>query len=171
MPISYMIRSLMSTNTPSTRREAEQHTESQSGTPKIEALLFPPEPRSFPARRVFKIALRAAHVLCAGVAAGSYLLSVADPVRSHWMIAAAATGAAMLLLDLQETAVFLLQVRGLIVLIKIGLLGALPLLGPWQGWILAALVGLSVISSHASSKFRYFIVLGKGRYTGAETKG
>jgi hypothetical protein len=138
---------------------------------KIEALLFPPEPRSFPARRFLKITLRAAHVLCAGVATGCYLLSVADPARTHWMIAAAATGAAMFLLDLQETAAFLLQARGLIVLIKIGLLGALPLLGPWQGWILAALVGLSVLSSHASSKFRYYIVFGKGRYKGAETKG
>lgn len=118
-----------------------------------------------------KITLRAAHVLCAGVVTGSYLLSVADPVRSHWMIAAAATGAAMLLLDLQETAVFLLQLRGLIVVIKIGLLGALPFFGPWQGRMLAALVGLSVLSSHASSKFRYFVVFGKGRYKGAETRG
>jgi hypothetical protein len=86
-------------------------------------------------------------------------------------IAAAATGAAMPLLDLHETAVFLLQLRGLSMLIKLGLVGALPLFGPWQGWILAALVGLSVVSSHASSGFRRFIVLGKGRCEDAVTKG
>jgi hypothetical protein len=32
-------------------------------------------------------------------------------------------------------------------------------------------VGLSVLSSHASSKFRYLVVFGKGRCRGAETKG
>jgi hypothetical protein len=78
---------------------------------------------------------------------------------------------AMLLFDLYETGAFLLQVRGLVVLAKIVLLGALPLCGPAQGWILAALLGISVVSSHASSKVRYVMVFGRGRIKGAETKG
>jgi hypothetical protein len=135
------------------------------------ALLFPREPRSFPGRRVVKISLRAAHVLCSGVAVGTLWLDVADPLRSQWIASAAITGLAMLALDLHETGVFLVQARGLIVLIKVGLLGALRWLGPWQGWAMAALMVLSVISSHASSRFRYFVVFGRGGLKGAETKG
>jgi hypothetical protein len=118
-----------------------------------------------------KILLRALHVLCSGAAVGVFLVEVADPVRSHWMIAASASGVAMLLLDLLESGAFLVQVRGLVVLIKIGLFGVLPFCGPAQGWILAALVVFSVVSSHASSKVRYFIVFGRGRVRGSESRG
>jgi hypothetical protein len=137
----------------------------------LPALLFPSEPRSFPGRRAVKIALRALHVMTSGVAVGSYLFAVPDPLRSQWLIAASASGVAMLLVDLHESGAFLLQVRGLVVLVKIVLLGLLPLGGPAQGWILAGLVVFSVLSSHASSRVRYQIVFARGRVKGAETKG
>jgi hypothetical protein len=138
---------------------------------RVGTLLFPREPRSFPGRRGLKISLRAAHVLCSGVAVGSLWLEAAEPLRSQWMLASAFTGLAMLALDLHESGVFLVQARGLVVLIKVGLLGALRWLGPWQGWALAALMVVSVLSSHASSRIRYFVVFGRGRLKGAETKG
>jgi hypothetical protein len=139
--------------------------------PWLPAFLFPAEPRFFAGQRWVKIVLRALHVLASGVAAGAYLVEAPDPVRTHWLVALSATGMAMLLFDLFETGAFLLQVRGLVVLAKIVLLGALPLCGPAQGWILAALLGISVVSSHASSKVRYVMVFGRGRIKGAETKG
>ena len=37
--------------------------------------------------------------------------------------------------------------------------------------LLAAIAFFSVISSHASSGFRYYLIWGRGRITGAETKG
>ena len=48
---------------------------------------------------------------------------------------------------------------------------ALPLIEPHRGWILAAMLLLSVVSSHAPSKLRYFVAIGKHRFKGAETKG
>jgi hypothetical protein len=135
------------------------------------SLLFPPRPRSFPGRRGVKIALRALHVLAAGIVTASYLFGVAESLQTRWLVATAATGVAILLLDLHESGVFLLQVRGLVVLAKTGLLGALPFLEELAGWVLAVLLVMSVVSSHATGKFRYHVVFGKQRFEGAETKG
>jgi len=135
------------------------------------ALLIPEEPREFPARRWVKIILRATHVPAAGVLCGTYLLGVGDAARMPWLLGATISGLLILLLDLHESGAFLLQVRGLVVLTKIGILAALPYLGAYAGWVLAGVVVVSVISSHAPSKVRYFVVLGGSGIRGANSKG
>ena len=77
----------------------------------------------------------------------------------------------MLCVDLYESGAFLLQVRGLVVGGKLVLLALLPAFGPAGVWVLAAVAFLSVISSHAPSSIRYFLIWGRGRIKAAETKG
>jgi hypothetical protein len=134
-------------------------------------LLFPDPPRSFRARRTAKISARAVHVLCAGVMVGSYLLSADDAARRAWLAATVATGFALLLIDLHESAAFLLQIRGMVILGKLGLVAALPALGSASGYVLAAVLLLSVVMSHAPSRVRYFVVFGRGHVRGACSKG
>jgi len=135
------------------------------------ALLFPPQPRSFRGRRGLKIALRAAHVLCAGVLTGAHLLAVEPLARAPWTLGTVVSGLLILALDLFESGVFLVQVRGLVVIVKIALLVSLSAFGPYQAHVLAGLVLASVVFSHAPSKLRYFVLLGRGRLHGAETSG
>jgi len=90
------------------------------------AFFFPPEPRHLAGRRWLKIVLRGVHVLCAGLLVGAYLFGAAPGVRGAWVGAAVSSGLLVLLLDLHETAVFLVQVRGLVILIKLAVLAALP---------------------------------------------
>ena len=71
----------------------------------------------------------------------------------------------------RTSAVFLVQVRGLIVAVKVAAFLALSKLGPAQGWVVAGLVVLSVVSSHAPSRFRYFLLVGRGRLTPSLDKG
>jgi hypothetical protein len=134
-------------------------------------LLFPETPRAFPGRRGVKILLRALHVLSTGVLCGATLLDVGPPVRTTWLIAAAVTGLLIVLLDLFESGAFMLQLRGLLVALKIALLAGLPWFGEYAGWILAALVLLSVVSSHSPGKVRYLVLLGGGRITGSDSRG
>ena len=123
----------------------------------LSAWFFPREPRSFPGRRGLKILLRAAHVLCSGTFAAGYLFAAGAEPRAAWLTAAVTTGLLILLLDLHESGVFLLQLRGLIVLGKIVMLAAIPLLGTLAAWVLGALMVVSVVSSHAPSRFRYYV--------------
>ncbi len=133
--------------------------------------MFPQVPRDFPGRRGLKILLRSLHVLLAAVVAGGSILAVAADELRLWLIGALSSGLLLLLLDLYESAAFLLQIRGVVVLGKLALLVALPWLGAWRSWLLAALVVVSVLSSHAPSRVRYFMVVGGGRIRGARTKG
>ncbi len=139
--------------------------------PAAPAFLFPATPRNFPGQRWVKIGLRGLHVLCAGVYMGTLVFAVDDDVRQPWFLAALLSGILLLSIDLFETAAFLLQLRGIVVLLKLVLLAVTPYLGPAAVWVLGAAVIGSVISSHAPSSFRYFLVWGRGRIQGATTKG
>lgn len=132
---------------------------------------FPDEPRHFPAQRWIKIILRALHVFCAGVYTGAWFFAIESGARTPWFIAALCSGLLLITVDLFETGVFLLQLRGIIVMVKLALLVAIPFLGGGEARIMAGVVIASVISSHASSSFRYFQVWGRGKLKGACTKG
>lgn len=137
----------------------------------LRSILFPDPPRELPFRRGLKVSLRAAHVLCAGITTGAFVLGVADDARRAWLTATIASGTAILLLDLHESAAFLVQVRGLVLALKLGLL-ALALSWPAAApWLLGGLIVLSVLSSHAPSRVRYFVLLGRGRIAPSRSKG
>ena len=131
---------------------------------------FPDPPRTYRGMRWVKVVLRAVHVLCAGVLTGAYLLEATSPQRESCLIGTVLSGLLLFAADLYESAAFLLQVRGAIVLLKLALLALLPVL-PAPGWVLAGILSFSVISSHAPSAVRYRMLFGRGRIRGAETKG
>ncbi len=133
--------------------------------------IFPQVPRDFPGRRGLKIVLRSLHVLPVAVLAGGSILGVETELLRVWLFGALASGLLIFLLDLHESGAFLLQVRGIVVLAKIGLLAALPWLGTGRPWLLGTLVLVSVLSSHAPSRVRYFMIFGAGRIPGARSKG
>lgn len=132
--------------------------------------LFPDSPREFPGRRAIKIALRAVHVLCTGVLTGSYLLDASLELRDTWFLAAIVSGVTLLLFDLTETSAFLLQVRGFVVVTKIALVSTLSYWSPHEGYVLACIVLVSVVFSHAPSKVRYYMPFG-GQVRGSESRG
>ena len=137
----------------------------------MSSVLFPESPRSFPGRRGLKILLRAIHVLFAGVLVGAYVFEVEAVSRAPWLLGTIGSGILIFLLDLHESAAFLLQVRGLIVLAKIFAVCLLPWCTGWEVQMLGALVVISVLSSHAPSSFRYFLVIGRGQVEAAKSKG
>jgi hypothetical protein len=135
----------------------------------LKTLLFPDPPRGFTGRRAVKIVLRAGHVLCAGVYLGAFVFGVEPAARQPWFWALLASACLLLLLDLHETAAFVLETRGLVVLGKIVLLGLLPWFGAAQVWVLAGLVLVSVLSSHAPASVRHRVVVRGVR--GSQTRG
>jgi hypothetical protein len=74
-------------------------------------------------------------------------------------------------LDLYESGAFLLQLRGLFTGLKVTLLALLPLFGSASVWVVGGIAFLAVISSHASSRFRYFLIWGRGRIKASESRG
>ena len=134
-------------------------------------LLFPEKPREFPGRRALKILLRAVHVLFVGVLVGAHVFAVGETGTAVWFNGTLASGVLLLLLDLHESAVFLLQTRGLVVIGKILVLAFLPWYGTHQAAALCALVLISVVSSHAPSKVRYAVLIARGKVRASHSRG
>ena len=130
------------------------------------AILFPDPPRGFRGRRLLKIVLRGTHVVCAALCLGAYAFDAAE--RVPWLVATIATGLSILALDVHESAAFLLEVRGAVVVAKLVALAVLPAGGPW---LLAAIVLVSVVSSHAPSRVRHCVLVARGRVRAAATHG
>ncbi len=138
---------------------------------RLTAILVPDEPRDFPGHRALKLALRASHVLSAGVYAATYILDVSEAAHGDWLAAALLSGLLILLLDLYESGAFLLQVRGLFLVGKLALLLGLHLADVESGWALGALVFASVVSSHAPGSIRHHLVWGRGSIRGPDSMG
>lgn len=134
-------------------------------------LLFPDPPRTLPGRRWIKLILRAAHVLLAGLLVGAVLFELDAEQRDRWLHATIGSGALLLLLDLHESAAFVCQVRGLVVLTKIGIVIWLDRFGSYQAAVLCVVVLASVIFSHAPASVRYRVLFGQGRIRGATSSG
>ena len=134
-------------------------------------VLIPPEPRRFPAQRWVKIIARSFHVVLSGIFLGALVFEIDPATRLPWFLATLLSGLFMICVDLYESGAFLLQLRGLVVTVKLLLLALLPVFGAAAVWVLAAIAFFSVISSHASSNFRYFLIWGRGKIKAAETKG
>jgi len=134
-------------------------------------ILIPHEPRSYPGQRWVKMMARAAHVVFTGIYLGALVFSVDLVTRGPWFLAAIISGLLMFCLDLYESGGFLLQLRGLVTVVKLILLALLPAFGAAGVWIVGVVVFGSVISSHAPSSFRYYLIWGRGRIKAAETSG
>lgn len=137
----------------------------------LAGLLFPDPPREFPGKRGLKITLRSVHVLCAALLLGAWVHDAAAAERGRVLLLTAGSGCAILLLDLYESCAFVLQVRGLVLLVKLAGVAVLTILPGGQAVLLAALLLLSVVSSHAPSKVRYHLLFGRGRVRGARSPG
>jgi hypothetical protein len=133
--------------------------------------LIPPEPRHYTGQRWIKMLARSAHVVLSGIYLGAFVFHVDPATRWSWFLAMLLSGLLMVCLDLFESGAFLLQLRGLVVGGKLILLAALPVFGEAGVWVLAFIAICSVISSHASSNVRYYLIWGRGRINAAETRG
>lgn len=134
-------------------------------------ILIPAEPRRYTGQRWVKMIARSTHVVLSGIYLGALVFQVEPATRGPWFLAALLSGFLMLCLDLYESGGFLLQLRGLVTAVKLLLLAFLPTFGTAGVWVLAGIAFISVISSHASASFRYYLIWGRGRIKAAETKG
>lgn len=116
---------------------------------------FPRESRGFPGKRWVNITLRSLHLAgTAGTGAG-LLFAVPAAQWQPYLWLTVISGALMVALQLWSNAVWLLQLRGLAIALKLVLLGA-ALVWPAAGATLfLAVVLISGVISHAPGDVRY----------------
>lgn len=125
--------------------------------------LFPPAPRDFPFRRAVRIGLRALHILTAGTLLGGHIFAQPPDVLLPWLAGAVLTGILLLATDLHASCAFLLEARGVAVLVKLAVLGLVAVFPDAAVALLVAVVLIGAVSSHLPKRYRHRVVLGGER--------
>jgi hypothetical protein len=115
--------------------------------------------RTFPGMRWVRITLRTAHLIAMGLLVGG--VAVGTPIGqlnpAAW--GTLLSGALFVCLELYESWIFLVQVKGLAVLLKLLLLaGAMTFPGSALPLLVAAIV-IGGFSSHMPGKYRYYSIM------------
>jgi hypothetical protein len=112
-------------------------------------------------KRWTKISLRTLHLLAVAAVGGGVLFGLEFDLWSHYWSLALVSGGLMMLMDMISNPVWIVQIRGLVILLKLILLA---FMGNHPGWdiaLLAVIIVISAIISHAPGALRYYSVYHK----------
>ena len=123
-------------------------------------------------KRWIKISLRTLHLLAiAGVGGGILFGLEKDLWLVYWWLAIA-SGGLMMLMDIISNPVWLVQVRGLVIVIKLMMLAFLGCYPAWDSYLLIFIIIISGVISHAPGKLRYYSIYhGKVITSDKDSKG
>ena len=124
------------------------------------------------AKRWTKISLRTLHLLAvAGVGGGVFLGLEKELWLNYWWLALI-SGTLMMLMDMISNPVWIVQVRGLAIVLKVVLLMFLGSHPSWDSFLMAVIIIISAIISHAPGNLRYYSIYHKRIITSSsDTKG
>lgn len=123
---------------------------------KLGRALFPDQSRSLPAQRWIKISLRTLHLMGTAGLGGAYLYSAPaeDWLVYFWLTIA--TGICMSLLECWSNAIWLLQIRGIAIGVKLLVLLAIGLIEGASLPLFLLVIGISGVVAHAPGSLRYY---------------
>ena len=124
------------------------------------AALFPSSPRGFPYRRTVRIGFRAFHILSAGILLGGHVFEQPTTDLEPWLTAAVVTGVLLFATDLHASCAILFEVRGIAVLVKLGVLGLVAVLPQHAVALLVSVMFIGAVSSHLPKRYRHRNLLG-----------
>jgi hypothetical protein len=122
----------------------------------MRSTLFPDPPRGFPGRRWVNIALRTLHLVGVAGMGGGWLYSAEPSAWQPYLWLVLTSGIAMVVVELAATCLWLLQLRGLAVVAKLGLVALAAHRPDLMPWLLVAVIVLSSVFAHAPADVRYF---------------
>jgi mono/diheme cytochrome c family protein len=136
---------------------------------RLHALLFPDPPRTLPHARAWNIACRTAHLAATGVLLGGHAFDVSEARLRLALHLSLATGLGLIFLEAYPSCRWFCQGRGVLVLLKLGLLGLVPFFWEYRLALLLTIVVIASVGSHMPSRFRYFSLV-HGRVLGERAK-
>lgn len=126
---------------------------------RLRRLLLPDPPRVVPHARGANIALRTLHLIATGVLLGGHAFDVAAERLLAMLTLAVVSGAGLIFLEAYPSCRWFYQGRGVLVLLKLGLLCLIPWLWDYRLPILLLVVVIASVGSHMSRRYRYYSLL------------
>jgi hypothetical protein len=135
------------------------------------SFFFPNPPRDFPLRRPLKVSLRTLHILVTGVLLGGCIFEHSKPELGSWLIASIVSGLLLLAVDLHASFAILLEVRGLVVLVKTAIMALLPHLWEVRIPLLVVALVIGALSTHMSARLRHYVLFFRHQVVPDERRG
>lgn len=117
----------------------------------------------FKGKRWLKIALRTLHIFSVVGVGGAILFDVPFSQWVWYWYAAVATGVAMVTIDALSNFLWLVQIRGIVIYVKLSLLMLLGSNMLVNQLVLIAIVLMSAVISHAPGDIRYYSIVHRRR--------
>lgn len=109
-------------------------------------------------KRWSKISLRTLHLLAVAGVGGGILFDLDQGLWLNYWWLALVSGALLMLIDVVSNPVWLVQIRGVTVYLKLFLLTLMVIYPAWDSFLLIAIIIISGVISHAPSDLRYYSV-------------
>jgi hypothetical protein len=110
------------------------------------------------AKRWIKISLRTLHLLAVAGVGGGILFGLEKDLWVNYWWLALASGILMMLIDIISSPVWMVQVRGVSIFVKLILLAYLGSNPDWDAPLVVLIIIISAVISHAPGKLRYYSV-------------
>jgi hypothetical protein len=122
-------------------------------------ILEPGRPHLIPYRRAFSIAFRTVHLMAISIMVGGHGFQATAGQLRPWLYVSIVTGAGLIVLESYPTLHFLFEGWGVLLLLKLVLLCAIPFAWNHRFPILLAVVLLAGVGSHLPRRFRHYSFL------------
>jgi hypothetical protein len=110
------------------------------------------------AKRWTKISLRTLHLLAVAGVGGGVLFGLDKELWINYWWLALASGILMILIDWISNPVWIIQIRGLVIILKLALLLLLGYNSSWDSLLLVSIIIISAVVSHAPGNVRYYSI-------------
>jgi len=110
------------------------------------------------AKRWTKISLRTLHLLAVAGVGGGILFGLAKDLWINYWWLALVSGVLMMVIDIISNPVWVVQVRGLVIFLKLILLALLGSNPTLDSLLLIIIIVISAVISHAPGKLRYYSI-------------
>ncbi len=124
----------------------------------VKSLFFPANNRGFIGKRWLMISLRTLHLVGICGIGANFLFELSIEQSHSYLYLTFFSGIAMVLIELWSNGVWLLQLKGMAIVVKLLLIGAMLWWPNYSAVLFIAAVIISGISSHAPGYIRYYSV-------------
>ncbi len=121
--------------------------------------LFPPHSRFFPGQRWVNISLRTLHLIGLSGTGYGFFIGGHELNWEAFLLLTIFSGAAMTLISIWSNGIWLLQLRGQAIILKLALLGLTLILPAWRAVLFISVLVISGLISHAPGNVRYYSIL------------
>ncbi|QSX34411.1 hypothetical protein JYB87_03935 [Shewanella avicenniae] len=109
-------------------------------------------------QRITKTSLRTLHIVGVCGASGGVLFAVESQLWYPYWVVALCSGALLMLWEIVREPSWIIQLKGVLTLVKLALLGSFFIIPQYMDWLFFAIIVLSVIVSHGPAGLRHYSI-------------